>query len=78
MNIYLSSSFSTTDYEGEEVAYSRGREDTSESISGNFSYFIENIKSNLSINTSYTKNESNIEMYRYDRTQVGISLSRSF
>ena len=78
MNIFLSTSINNTDYDGIEVAYSKSREDTSKSLSGNFSYFLDGIKSNLSFNVSYTKNNSNIEMYDYDRKQMGITLSRSF
>lgn len=78
LNVYLSTSINQTDYDGIEVAYSKSREDTSKSLSGNFSYFIEKINSNLSLNLSYTKNTSNIEMYDYDRKQVGLTLSKSF
>ncbi len=78
MNIFLSTSVNNTDYDGTEVAYSKSREDASKSVSGNFSYFLDGIKSNLSFNASYTKNNSNIEMYDYDRKQIGITVSRSF
>lgn len=77
-NIYLGISYSKTDYDGEEVAYSKSREDSSKSLSGNINYFIEPIASNISLNMSYTRNISNIEMYDYTRKIIGLSLSKSF
>jgi len=77
-NIYLGASYSKTDYDGEEVAYSKSKEDSSKSLSANFNYFIDQIQSNIALNMSYTKNSSNIEMYDYDRKIVGINLSRNF
>ena len=78
INLFVSGSINSTNYKGTEVAYNKSRKDTSKSISGNLSYFIEPIKANLALNLSYTKNNSNIEMYDYDRKQAGLTLSKSF
>ncbi len=78
LNMFLSASLSNTDYKGVEIAYSKSRDDKMYNVGLNLSYFIEPIKSNLAFNTSYTKNNSNIVMYKYDRKQVGLSISKSF
>lgn len=78
LNLYLSTSISKTDYDGVEIAYSKSRDDMSKNLSGNFSYYIDSIDSNLALNLSYTKNISNIDMYDYDRKQIGLTLSKSF
>ncbi len=78
LNTYISTSWNNTRYKGEEVAYNKSRKDISKSVSGNLNYFIESIKSNLTLDLSYTRNSSNIEMYDYSRRQVGLSLSKSF
>ncbi len=78
LNMFLSASISNTDYKGIEVAYDKSRDDSLVSVGANISYFIEPIKSNVIFNISYTQNDSNIEMYEYDRTQIGLSFSKSF
>lgn len=78
LNVYLGASYSKTDYEGVEAAYDKGRKDSSKSVNTNINYFIDQIKSNIALNMSYTKNSSNIEMYDFTRKQIGISISKNF
>jgi outer membrane protein len=78
LNTYFSASINSTNYEGEEIAFNKSREDSARVLNGNISYFIDSIKSNLSLNLSYTKNISNIDMYDYDRKQIGLTLSKTF
>ncbi len=78
LNLNLSTSFSNTKYGGVEVAYDKSREDDTSTYGANVSYYVSEYKMNISTNVSYTKNNSNIEMYDYDRTQVGISASFRF
>lgn len=69
---------SRIDYKGREIAYNKSRNDISRTVSSSLSYFIKSIKSKLSLNLSYTDNYSDIQMYKYDRKQIGINISRSF
>jgi tetratricopeptide (TPR) repeat protein len=78
INLNISSSYSKTSYDEKEAAYDVIRDDNSRTIAATFSYYIPQIKSNLSLNTSYTKNRSNIDMYKYKRKQIGINLSYRF
>jgi tetratricopeptide (TPR) repeat protein len=78
LNIYLSENYSTTNYDGTEVAYSESRLDKSNTVGINISYFINLLKTNFTINTSYTKNSSSIDMYDYKRKILGFSLAKSF
>jgi len=78
INIFISSSINKTNYHGTENAYNKSRKDTFKSVSANLSYYIEGINSNLSFNTNYTTNSSNIEMYDYNRKQISINISKSF
>ncbi len=78
LNIYLSENYSRTGYDGVEVAYNKSRDDKTNTINTNLSYFIDLIKLNCTINASYTKNNSSITMYTYNRKLLGISISKSF
>jgi len=78
ININLTSSYSKTSYDEKEAAYDVIRDDNARVISATLSYYIPQIKSNLSLNTSYTRNRSNIDMYEYRRKQIGLNLSYRF
>lgn len=78
LNLYLSTSYSVTDYHGLEVAYNTKRKDSLASVGANLSYYLEMVKSNMAFNVSYTQNDSNIVMYEYKRTQAGLTISTDF
>jgi len=78
LNIYLSENYSRTGYDGVEAAYNKSRDDKTNSVSANISYFIDILKTNASFNLSRTSNNSNITMYTYKRNIGELSLSKSF
>lgn len=78
LNANIGFSASRVNYKGVEQAYGKSRRDISRSYSGSLSYFIKKIKATLSLDASYTINSSNILMYKYDRKQIGINISKSF
>jgi len=78
LNANIGFSASRVNYKGVEQAYDKSRRDISRSYNGSLSYFIEKIKATLSLDASYTTNSSNILMYKYDRKQIGINISKSF
>ena len=78
LNLNLSTSFNEISYDEELVAFGKSRDDKTTSINGNVSYFVDKIKSNISLNISHTSNDSNIDIYEYDRDTVGVSLSYRF
>jgi len=77
-NIYLSESYSRTGYDGIEAAYNESRDDKTNTLSAQVSYFISTVQVNCSLNGSYTKNTSSIEMYTYKRNMLSFSFSKSF
>lgn len=78
MNMYASASYSRTDYKGIESAYNESREDTHKNIGLNLSYVFSQYDINASLNMSYSRNSSNIEIYDYDREIIGVTFSKSF
>ncbi len=78
LTIYLSENYSRTGYDGVEAAYNKSRDDRTNNISANVSYFIDILKINCSLNLSYTKNNSNITMYEYKRKIAEFLVSKSF
>lgn len=77
-NIYMSTSWNKTDYEGIEVAYDKERKDQNANYGVNLNYVISKYNINTSLNMSYTENSSNINMYDYDRKKISINISKSF
>jgi len=78
LNANIGFSASRINYKGVEQAYDKSRRDISRSYNGSLSYFIKKIKATLSLDASCTTNSSNILMYKYDRKQIGINISKSF
>jgi len=78
LNVYLSESYSRTGYDGIEDAYSESRDDKTNTLSAQISYFIPKVQLNCTLNGSYTKNISSIDMYGYKRKMLSLSLSKSF
>lgn len=78
LNMYASTSWSTTDYKGIETAYSKSREDENTTYGLNFNYVFSKYDINASLNMSYTDNQSNISMYEYERKIIGLNFSKSF
>ncbi|MBU2537124.1 MAG: DUF560 domain-containing protein [Proteobacteria bacterium] len=77
-SFYLSPSYTFKNYEEQEAAYSEKRKDEVFNATANLAFFIESIKSNLTLSYTYTNNYSNVDIYQYDRTQTMLTLSKSF
>lgn len=78
VNIYLSPSFSNTSYKEKENAFDEKRQDKMYSLYSEISYKFKKrkgIQPKLSLNYSYSKNDSNLSLYEYDRQQVGVNLN---
>lgn len=78
LNIQLSPSYSKTDYKGEEVAFGKSRDDSMKNVRASVNYLFSDYGLNASLSYSYTKNNSNIEMYDYSRAQTTLMLTKSF
>ena len=77
LNIFLSPSFSNTSYKAKENAFNELREDKMYSFYSQISHDLKGIrgfKPRLSLNYSYSKNDSNLPLYTYTRQQVGVDL----
>jgi len=77
-NLYLSTSYNDTSYDDSLDFFDKKREDKKFTVSGNISYFVDQIKSNISLNLSHTKNDSNLELFEYTRDVVSINLGYRF
>ena len=78
INIFLSPSFSNTSYKEKENAFDEKRKDKMYSLYSEISYKFKKrkgIQPKLSLNYSYSKNDSNLPLYEYDRQQVGVNLN---
>lgn len=78
LNIQLSPSYSKTGYKGEEVAFGKSRDDAMKNFRASVNYLFSDYGLNASLSYSYTKNNSNIEMYDYSREQTTLMLTKSF
>lgn len=78
LNIQLAPSYSKTDYKGTEIAFGKSRDDAMKNIRTSVNYLFSDYGLNASLSYSYTKNNSNIEMYDYSRAQTTLMLTKSF
>lgn len=78
LQVTLNGSYSDTDYDGKEAAYSKARRDKTTRIGLDLRYPIKKIYSSLVFSTTYTDNDSNLEIYKYDREQTSLSLEAYF
>jgi len=77
-NLYVSPSWSQTDYKGMEAAYNTGRKDERWDVTGNLNYRIAPWGANLTLSYTYTHNRSSIAMYQYKREQTMLSIAKDF
>lgn len=71
-------SYTDIEYDGIENAYDKARHDQNLRAGLNISYTIPHIATDLSLSYTYTYNDSNLDMYEYDRSQISASLSKTF
>jgi opacity protein-like surface antigen len=74
----LSGSYSNTEYDGKEAAYNKERHDKTSRIGIDLTYPLNKNHSNLVLSASHTDNDSNLEMYEYDRDQISLSIEAYF
>ncbi|MCB2182164.1 MAG: DUF560 domain-containing protein [Desulfobulbaceae bacterium] len=74
----ISGSYSDTEYEGKEAAYDKERHDKTSRVGIDLMYPLNAIHSNLVLSASHTDNDSNLEMYKYDRDQISLFIEASF
>jgi len=77
-NVYVSPSWSQTDYDGIEAAYGKGRKDERWDATANLNYTVPNWGVNVTLSYTYTHNKSSIAMYQYKREQTMLSVAKSF
>ncbi len=77
-SIYISPSYSKTDYDGIEAAYATGRVDKRFDATTNLNYQIQEWAANVTLSYTYTKNSSTIDMYDYNRQQTMLTLTKNF
>jgi len=74
----ISPSYLNTTYKGEEVMFHKTRKDEHIPITTNIDYLIGPIKTNLTLSYTWTNNNSSIDLYKYNRQQTTLTLSKSF
>jgi len=77
-NVYVSPSWSQTDYDGIEAAYGKGRKDERWDATANLNYLYQPWGVNVTLSYTYTHNQSSIAMYQYKREQTMLSVAKSF
>jgi len=78
LNLYIMASYDKRSYDGTLDLFDTSRDDKTATLSTTVSYFINQIKSNLSLNLSHTNNSSNINYYEYKRNVIGLNLGYRF
>lgn len=74
----LSASYTNSDYDGKEAAYFVTRDDDTIRFGGELSYLIQKIDTTASLSIYHTDNDSNIDIYTYDKNVITFSLSKSW
>lgn len=75
----ITASYTDTQFDGIQAAYTEARHDVSRKISANVSYTIPQMDSmTLQGSVSYQDNDSNLDINNYDRTQFSLSLTKRF
>lgn len=74
----LSTSWTDVKYKEKEAANNNKRHDRNRRISANLIYHLPKIKSDVIFSISDTDNKSNIDINKYDKQQVSLSISRAF
>jgi len=78
VSLYFAPYASKTEYKKKENAFDEIREDKMYSLTTSVTYQFKGkrgFKPSLSLNHSFTKNDSNLSLYSYERQQVGVDLS---
>jgi outer membrane protein len=78
LQTYLNASYTDSDYKGQEIYYSETRHDKISKFLVNTSYHIEKLDSDIVLSANYTDNDSNLDMYKYNRQQISLSVRKSF
>jgi hypothetical protein len=75
----ITASYTDTQFEVIQAAYTMARHDISRRISANMSYDLPQVQGlSLLGSVSYQENKSNIDMNNYDRLQLSLSVTRRF
>lgn len=77
-NIYVSPSYSKTNYDDIEAAYGVSRSDKHLELTANLNYVIEEWKTNVTLSFTHMNNASSIDMYDYKRQQTMLTLTKNF
>jgi outer membrane protein len=81
VSLYIAPYISKTNYKAKENAFDELREDRMYSLSSSLTYQFKGrrgFKPSLSLNYSFTKNDSNLPLYAYKRQQIGLELSAKY
>lgn len=74
----LNASYGDAIYQGKEAFFTKSREDTRSSVGLDLIYHVNKINSDIVTSASYTNNDSNLDIYKYDQTQVSVNVRTAF
>jgi len=76
--LYLSSGIARSDYAGQEAAYDTRRRDTQYTVVANLSKELGSGGLSAVLGFNYTRNDSNLSLYDYERKQITLQVSQAF
>lgn len=75
----ITASYTSTEFDGIQAAYTEAREDVSRKLSASVTYIIPEMDGLLLLGSvSYQDNDSNLDINTYERTQFSMSLTKRF
>ena len=75
----ITASYTSTQFDGIQAAYTEAREDVSRKLSASVTYTIPEMDGlSLLGSVSYQDNDSNLDINTYERTQFSLSLTKRF
>lgn len=78
ISVSFNGSFTDAGYEDKEIAYTKKRHDKTVRASLNLIYHVAPIATELVLSGVLTINNSNLELYDYDREQLSLSIRKAF
>lgn len=77
LSVSLNTAYTDTNYDEKEAAYTEKRHDKNIRVGMDAIYHVSNINSELVLSASVTNNDSNLEIYEYDRNQISLSIRKA-
>lgn len=75
----ITASYTDTQFDGIQAAYTKARHDVSQKISGSVSYSLPQLTgADITGSASYQNNDSNLDINKYERTEFSLSITKRF